>query len=110
MTLIKSLMLAVIITLLLTYTMGASLLDWLAIEVTMNHQLLEPMQAISTAAVIVVILVVLLLVIAFSVFGLLMFSAFIAAGAMLMLSFSFLWPIIIIAAIVWLVTDKRCSV
>ena len=111
MTFVKSLMLAVIITLLLTYLLGASILNWLDIDIIMHNQVVESMQAISISVVITVILVVLLLALVFSIFGLMMFVAMLGAGAVFMLSLSFLWPVFLIMLVVWLVSDKpakRC--
>ena len=65
----KSLMLAMIATLFLTYVFGVSLIEMLDVDVYVGNELIEPLKAISVSALVVVLLVVVALAIVLSVFG-----------------------------------------
>ena len=99
----KSLFLAIIATLFLTYVFGATVIDWFGINVYMDDELIEPVKAISFAALFVVVLVVAALAIILSVFGSIIFIMLLIFGGGLMLMLGIFWPIVLIAAVIWLV-------
>ena len=70
----KSLMLAMIATLFLTYVFGVSLIEMLDVDVYVGNELIEPLKAISVSALVVVLLVVVALAIVLSVFGSIIFA------------------------------------
>mgnify|MGYP000583792015 CR=1 FL=1 len=104
----KSLILAIIATLFLTYVLGASVVEMLDVNVYMGDELIEPLQAISVSALVVVLLVMLALAIVLSVFGSVIFIVLLSFGALAMLTIGMFWPLFLIAGIIWLVTrDKK---
>ena len=103
----KSLMLAMLATLFLTYVFGAGFLQLLDIHLTMNGELLEPIKAISVSALVVVILVFLALAIILSVFGGFIFIAAMVVGTLFMVAVGVFWPIVLIALCIWLVSRDK---
>ena len=107
MTFFKSLILAIVATLFLTYVLGVSFLELLDINVYMDGELIEPLKAIGVSAVATVILVLIALAIVLSVFGSLIFIGLLIAGSLIMLAVGVFWPVFLIAAIIWLVTKNK---
>lgn len=107
MTFFKSLLLAILATLFLTYVLGTSFLEMLDIDVYMDGQLIEPLKAIGVSAVATVILVLIALAIVLSVFGSLIFIGLLVAGSIVMVAIGVFWPILLIALIIWLVTRNK---
>ena len=99
----KSLILAIVATLFLTYILGVSLLDVFDIDVYMGDELIEPLKTISVAALIAVILVVVAMVIVLTVFGSLLFVGLLVVGAIGMAAIGVFWPVFAVAFILWLV-------
>ncbi|WDE11097.1 hypothetical protein [Thalassomonas haliotis] len=104
MSFMKSLLLAIFATLFLTYVFGASVIDWFNVDVYMDNELLEPVQAISFAALFVVVLVIAALAIVLSVFGSIIFIILLIFGGGLMLMLGMFWPIVLIACAIWLLS------
>jgi hypothetical protein len=109
MTFFKSLLLAIFVTLFLTYVLGVSFLEFFNINVTMNDELIEPLKAIGVSAVATVVLVLIALAIVFSVFGSLIFISLLIAGALIMLVVGVFWPIFLIAAVIWLMAGDKAN-
>jgi hypothetical protein len=86
MSFLKSLTLAIIATIFLTYVFGVSLLELVDINVTIDGEMIEPLKAIGVSALIVVILVVIALAIVLSVFGSLIFLGLILFGSVAMVT------------------------
>ena len=104
----KSLLLALIATLFLTYVLGISLVELLDVDIYMGDQLIEPLKAISISAVVVVLLVLAALAIILSVFGSIIFITLLVFGTIAMVMIGIFWPIFLIAGFIWLLTrDKR---
>ena len=107
MSLFKSLCLAIIATLFLTYALGASVISLLDIDIYMGETLIEPLKAISLSALVVVLLVLAAVAIILSVFGTIIFVGLLIAGSLGMLMIGMFWPIIIAVGVIWLmVRDK----
>lgn len=102
MTFLKSLLLAIIASVILTYVFGVSLLEMLNISIYMDHHEVEPLKALSISAIIVVALIVVSFAIVLTVFGTLIFTVLLLGGGVLMVGVGFFWPILIIALIIWL--------
>ncbi|WP_159821454.1 hypothetical protein [Colwellia sp. 20A7] len=107
MTFFKSLLLAIFATLFLTYVLGVSFLELLDINVYMDGELIEPLKAIGVSAVATVILVLIALAIVLSVFGSLIFVGFLIVGSLIMVAVGVFWPVLLIAAIIWLMTRNH---
>jgi hypothetical protein len=103
----KSLLLAIVATLFLTYVLGISFLEMLDINVYMDGELIEPLKAIGVSAVATVILVLIALAIVLSVFGSLIFAGLLIAGSLAMVAIGIFWPVLLIAAVIWLLTRNR---
>ncbi|NQY64089.1 MAG: hypothetical protein HRT38_10225 [Alteromonadaceae bacterium] len=105
----KSLMLAMIATLFLTYVFGVSLIEMLDVDVYVGNELIEPLKAISVSALVVVLLVVVALAIVLSVFGSIIFAIMLIFGSVAMVMLGFFWPVFLIAGVIWLVTKEKKS-
>ena len=103
MSFLKSLTLAIIATVFLTYVLGSSLIEMLDVDVYMGDELIEPLKAISVAALLVCLLVAAGLAIVLSVFGSIIFIGLLCIGAMVMLVVGVFWPILLIAFAIWLI-------
>ena len=106
----KSLILAIFATLFLTYVLGTSFLELLDINVYMDGELIEPLKAIGVSAVATVILVLIALAIVLSVFGSLIFVGLLIVGSVAMIAIGVFWPVLLIAAVIWLVTRNKNNV
>lgn len=110
MSFLKSLILAIIATLFITYVLGSSLLELLDVDVYMGSELVEPLQAISISAVVSVILVLVALAIVLTVFGSLIFAVLLVVGSIVMLALGVFWPILLAALVIWLVVRDKPQV
>ena len=107
MTFFKSLLLAIIATLLLTYVFGISLVELFNISIYMDHHEVEPLKVISLTAILAVLLVIAALAIVLSVFGTIIFSVLLVCGGILMVGVGVFWPIIFIAVVIWACTRQK---
>ena len=107
MTFFKSLILAILATLFLTYVLGTSFLALFDINVYMDGELIEPLKAIGVSAVVTVLLVLIALAIILSVFGSLIFIGFLIVGSLAMVAIGVFWPVLLIAVIIWLMTRNK---
>lgn len=104
MTFFKSLLLAILATLFLTYVLGVGFLELLNINVYMNGDLIEPLKAIGVSAVVIVMLLFIALAIILSVFGSLIFIGLLIIGSIIMAAVGVFWPILLLAVAIWLVS------
>lgn len=102
----KSLLLAIFATLFLTYVLGISLIEMLNIDVYVDNELMEPLKAIGVSALVTVLLVLAALAIVLSVFGSMIFVTLLIFGGIAMVMVGVFWPILLIAAVIWLVTGN----
>ncbi|OKY28064.1 MULTISPECIES: hypothetical protein [Thalassotalea] len=107
MSLFKSLLLAIIATLFLTYVLGTSFVEYFDVDVYMGEELIEPLKAISISALVVVILTLVAVAIVVSVFGTVIFLAMLVFGAVAMALLGAFWPIFMIAGVIWLCTRNK---
>lgn len=107
MSFLKSLTLAILATIFLTYVFGVGLLELMNVNVMIDGETIEPLKAIGVSALIVVILVVVSLAIMLSVFGSLIFIALMLLGSIAMLTLGVFWPIILIAIAIWLLSRTK---
>ena len=107
MSFLKSLLLAILATLFLTYVLGISFLQLLDINVYMDGELIEPLKAIGVSAVATVILVLIALAIVLSVFGSLIFLSLLLVGSLAMVAVGVFWPVLLIAVVIWLMTRNK---
>lgn len=104
MSFLKSLLLAILATLFLTFVFGSSLLGLFDVNVTMNGEVVKPLQTIALSTLIGVTLVVVAIAIALCVFGSLLFVTLIGIGCVAMLTVGVFWPILLMAIVIWLLS------
>lgn len=109
MSFIKSLILAIFATLFLTYVFGISIMEMLNVDVYVDDKLMEPLKAISISALVTVTLVVAALAIVLSVFGSIIFIMLLIFGGLALVMIGIFWPILLIAAVIWLLTRNGQS-
>ena len=106
----KSLLLAIMATLLLTYFLGASFLEFFGMDAiaevnikdNIKGNIMEPIQAISVSALISVLLIIAGLAVVLSVFGSIFLVMVLIFGAVLMFMIGALWPILLVGFVIWL--------
>ena len=101
MSFLKSLMLAILATIFLTYVFGVGMLELMNVHVMMDGEIIEPLKAIGVSAVVVVLLVVIALAIVLSVFGSLIFIGLVLFGSIAMVTVAIFWPILLMAVVIW---------
>jgi hypothetical protein len=103
-------MLAVLIAMVLTYSLGHLVTQWLDLHISLAQHNIEPITSIVALTGVVAILVVVGFIIAFSLFAAIAF-AFIAAGIGLFVAgLSVFWPVILFTLVIFLlVRDKQIS-
>ena len=107
MSFIKSLFIAILATLFLTFVFGVSLIELFDINVYAGNSIVEPLKAISVSALVVVLIMVAVVAIVLSVFGTIIFVGLLVAGSIALVMFGMFWPIFIAAFVIWLlVRDK----
>ena len=106
----KNIMLAVLIAMVLTYSLGHLVTQWLDLHISLAQHNIEPITSIVALTGVVAILVVVGFIIAFSLFAAIAF-AFIAAGIGLFVAgLSVFWPVVLFTLVIFLlVRDKQIS-
>jgi len=104
----KSLILAILATLFLTYVLGSSVMEILDINVYVGDSLVEPIKAISISALVIVFLMLVAVAIVVSVFGGIIFVGLLVAGSIALIAIGVFWPVLLIAVVIWLFArDKQ---
>ncbi|MBL4909880.1 MAG: hypothetical protein JKX78_07650 [Alteromonadaceae bacterium] len=104
----KSLLLAIFITLFLTYVLGSSMVEMFDINIYMGDSLIEPLKAISISALVILLLVLVAVAIVMSVFGGIIFVSLLVLGSLAMVAIGVFWPVLLIALVIWLFArDKQ---
>jgi hypothetical protein len=109
MSFLKSLSLAILATIFLTYVFGTSMLALMDLNIMLDGEAIEPFKAIGFAALVVMLLVVLALAIVLSVFGSLIFVGLVLVGSIVMVTIGIFWPILLVAAVIWLVSGEETT-
>ncbi len=103
----KSLILAIIATIFLTYVFGIGMLELMDLHVMMDGEAVEPLKAIGVSALVVVVLVVAALGIVLSVFGGMIFIGLVIFGSIAMVTVGIFWPILLMAVVIWLLSRNK---
>jgi hypothetical protein len=103
----KSLILAILATIFLTYVFGVGMLELMDLHVMMDGEVIEPLKAIGVSALVVVILVVVALAIVLSVFGSIIFIGLVIFGSIAMVTVGVFWPILLMAVVIWLFSRNK---
>jgi hypothetical protein len=109
MSFLKSLSLAILATIFLTYVFGTSMLALMDLNIMLDGEAIEPLKAIGVSALVVVLLVVIAPAIVLSVFGSLIFIGLVLFGSIAMVTIGIFWPILIVAAVIWLVSGEKTT-
>lgn len=110
----KSLILAIIATLFLTYIFGSGLIEMFNVDIHMGEEVIHPiihqMEAISFSALIVILVVIIVTTIIMSVFGAIIFIAMLVFGTIAVMALGLSWPVLLVAVFIWLLCrDKRSN-
>ena len=89
----KSLILAIVATLFITYVLGVGLLEVFDMGITIGDEVVEPLQAIGVSALVAVLLVLAALAIVFTVFGSLIFVGMMVFGGIALCAIGVFWQI-----------------
>jgi hypothetical protein len=105
----KSLLLAILASIFLTYVFGTSFLALFDVNVIVDGEMIEPLKAITASALVTVILVVVALAIVLSVFGSIIFATMIILGCAVMVAIGVFWPVFLAALVIWLISRDKQS-
>ncbi|WP_068544252.1 hypothetical protein [Thalassotalea crassostreae] len=107
MTFFKSLLLAIMATILMTYILGISVIDWFNIDIYIDQDKIEPIQAISMSALAAVVMVLVALAIILSIFGALIFTVMALVATFVVFGLSVFWPVLIVALLIYACTRDK---
>ncbi|MDO6476998.1 hypothetical protein Q4520_16355 [Alteromonas sp. 1_MG-2023] len=105
----KNAFLAVIIALILVYAFGNLFNDWWGIHLMMGDDMLSPLENFAAASAVGLVFVAIGFIVALSVFGTLALAVFACVAALLVMGLSALWPVLLVAAVIWLFRRPRQS-
>lgn len=104
---LKNLTIAILVAILLTYSMGYIVNDLFDIQVQLDDQVMTPLASMAVLTGGAVLLVIVGFILAISVFGVLFFVFAAIFAGILIVGISAFWPMLIVVAVVlWLVKDK----
>lgn len=104
---LKNLVIAILVAILLTYSMGYIATELFDIRVQLDDHFMTPFSSMAVAAGVAILLVVVGFVIAVSVFSVLFFVFAAIISGVILVGISAFWPMLILLAVVlWLVKDK----
>jgi hypothetical protein len=103
-------MLAVLIAMVLTYSLGHLVTQWLDLHISLAQHNIEPITSIVALTDVVAILVVVGFIIAFSLFAAIAFAIIAAGMGLFVAGLSVFWPVILFTLVIFLlVRDKQIS-
>ncbi|WP_339720881.1 hypothetical protein [uncultured Paraglaciecola sp.] len=104
----KNIVLAVLIAIVLTYSLGHLATQWLDLHFSFAEYDFEPITSILAVTAIVAILVVVGFIIAFSIFAAIIFALIAAVIGLFVAGLSVFWPVILFTLVIFLlVRDKQ---
>lgn len=104
----KNIILAVLIAIVLTYSLGHLASQWLDLHLSFADYDFEPVTSILAVTGIVAILVVIGFIIAFSIFAAIAFAIIAAGIGLFVVGLSVFWPVILFTLVIFLlVRDKQ---
>jgi hypothetical protein len=107
---LKNLVIAVLLAILLTYTMGYAVSDWYDIRIQFDNQVLEPVTSLLGFGVVAVVLMMIGFLVAVSVVGVVFFAVTAAFIGLFVVGIGAFWPMLLLAAVlIWLLKDKSQS-
>ncbi|MEM5497591.1 hypothetical protein WNY77_09325 [Paraglaciecola mesophila] len=110
MNVLKNLALAVLIAILITYSLGYAASDLLDIRLQLDSDFVEPVTSLILLVIVGVVLVMIGFAVALSVVAAIGFTIFAILGALVFAGLSSIWPILLGAIIIiWLLKDKKSN-
>tara|TARA_R110000744_G_scaffold2720_6_gene10955 strand:- start:7544 stop:7960 length:417 start_codon:yes stop_codon:yes gene_type:complete len=107
MNVLKNLALAVLIAILITYSLGYAASDFLDIRVQLDDSFVEPVTSLAILVAVGVVLVMVGFAVALSVVAAIGFTLFAILGALVFAGLSSIWPILLAAVIIiWALKGK----
>jgi small-conductance mechanosensitive channel len=107
----KNIFLAILIAIVLTYSLGHFATQWLDLHVSLAEHDFEPFTSILVLTGIVAILVVVGFIIAFSIFAAIVFAFIVAGIGLFFAGLSVFWPVFLFIIVIFiLVRDKQTPV
>jgi small-conductance mechanosensitive channel len=104
----KNIFLAILIAIVLTYSLGHLATQWLDLHVSLAEHDFEPFTSILVLTGIVAILVVVGFIIAFSIFAAIVFAFIVAGIGLFFAGLSVFWPVFLFIIVIFiLVRDKK---
>jgi hypothetical protein len=105
---LKNIFLAILIAIVLTYSLGHFATQWLDLHVSLAEHDFEPFTSILVLTGIVAILVVVGFIIAFSIFAAIVFAFIVAGIGLFFAGLSVFWPVFLFIIVIFiLVRDKK---
>jgi hypothetical protein len=105
---LKNIFLAILIAIVLTYSLGHLATQWLDLHVSLAEHDFEPFTSILVLTGIVAILVVVGFIIAFSIFAAIVFAFIVAGIGLFFAGLSVFWPVFLFIIVIFiLVRDKK---
>jgi hypothetical protein len=104
---LKNIVIAVLVAILLSYTMGYAASDWFDIRIQLDNRVLEPIAGILGFAVVAVLLVMIGFVVAVSVMGVVFFAVSAGFVGLFVMGIGAFWPMLLLAIVVILLVKDR---
>ncbi|PKG97799.1 hypothetical protein [Paraglaciecola sp. MB-3u-78] len=106
----KNIILAVLIAIVLTYSLGYLASQWLDLHISFAQHDVEPITSIIALTGVVAILVVIGFIIAFSIFAAIAFALIAGGVGLFVAELSVFWPVILFTMVIFLlVRDKQTA-
>jgi hypothetical protein len=106
----KNIMLAVLIAMVLTYSLGHLANQWFDLHISFTQHDVEPITSIVALTGVVAILVVVGFIIAFSIFAAITFVIIAAGVGLFVAGLSVFWPVVLFTLVIFLlVRDKQTA-
>ena len=104
----RNIILAVLIAIVLTYSLGHLASQWLDLHLSFSEYNFEPVTSILAVTGIVAILVVVGFIIAFSIFAAIAFAIIAAGFGLFVVGIGVFWPVILFTVVIFLIVrDKQ---
>lgn len=105
----RNIILAVLIAIVLTYSLGHLAIQWLDVHLSFAEHDFEPISSILAVTGIVAILVVVGFIIAFSLFAAMAFALLCAAIGLFVVGFSMFGPVVLFTLVIFLLVRDKAT-
>lgn len=105
----KNLAIAVLLAIILTYSMGNIANEWFDIHLVIDDHLFNPIDSLILATLVCIILTVVGFCLALGVFGVILFVVAMVFAGVLIAGIGVFWPVILLGAVVYLLLRSNGS-